>query len=529
MTDSTQVFDPGFRVTDSNGDPVSGAKIKFYAATTTTPRTVYSDSGLSSSLGSTVYCGSDGVPVASQGSSTEVLVYTGTTAYKVVITDSSDTEILTFDNIKGALDTSGFLTTSSTTTLSQPMVVKTSDYTIVAGDRGKVINANPTGGNITLTMTAATTLGDGFCAKIKHTGTANTVTLATSQTFAYAGITSTTLVLSVGETAEIVCDAAAFHLVTGLAAPIVPQPQGYLTLTSATPIIPTDVTAATTVYYTPFVGALVPIWNGARFMPTIFSELSLTLSSSHSASGIYDVFVFSNNGTLTLVTGPIWATVTAGSGARGTGAGTTQLTRTNGLWVNTVAMTGRNGVTTYSVSAGYATYLGSIFIDGTQGQVSCHRTFGQSRKWGVWNAFNRQPVILKAGDATASWNYTTATIRAANGSSSNSLTVFQGLAEEPIDLSHIATNNNTTSAQRAEIGIGYNSTSAYSGRLSSRQLYGASFADANPGTSHAPARYIAPPSLGTNVATALEYSTAGGTTTWYGTESNMLLTATWRG
>lgn len=529
MTDSTQVFDPGFRVTDSNGDPVSGAKIKFYAATTTTPRTVYSNSGLSSSLGSTVYCGSDGAPVASQGSATEVLVYTGTTAYKVVITDSSDAEILTFDNIQGALDTSGFLTTSSTTTLSQPMVVKTSDYTIVAGDRGKVINANPTGGNITLTMTAATTLGDGFSVKIKHSGTANTVTLSTSQTFAYQGITSTTLVLGVGETAEVVCDAAAFHIVTGLAAPVIPFPQGYLTPTSATPIIPTDVTSATTVYYTPLTGCLVPIWNGVRFIPTVFTELSLSLSSSHSANAIYDVFVFSNNGTLTLATGPVWSTVTAGSGARGTGAGTTQLTRTNGLYVNTVAMTGRNGVTTYSISASYATYLGSIYIDGTQGQVSCHRTYGQSRKWGVWNAYNRQTILLKAGDGTSSWNYTTATIRAANNSPANSITVFQGLAEEPIDISHVASNYNNGSAQRAEIGIGYNSTSAYSGRYASRQLGGAVFTEAAPGTSHGPARYLAPPSLGINTATALEYSGAAGTTVWHGTESNMLLTATWRG
>lgn len=529
MTDATAVFKPGFRVTDSNGDPVSGAKIKFYSAGTTTPRTVYSNSGLSSSLGSTVYCGSDGVPVASQGSSTEVMVYTGTTAYKVVITDSSDVEILTYDNIAGAIDTSSFLTTSSTSTLSQPVVVKTGDYTIVAGDRGKVINANPTGGNITLTMTAATTLGDGFCVKIKHSGTANTVTLATSQTFAYAGITSTTLVLNVGETAEIICDAAGFHLVTGIAAPVVPFPQGYLTPTSGTPVIPTDVTSATAIYYTPLTGVLVPIWNGVRFIPTVFSELTLTLSSSHSANGIYDVFIYSNNGTLTLVTGPVWTTTTAGAGARGTGAGTSQLTRTNGLYVNTVAMTGRNGVTTYSISAGYATYLGSIYIDGTQGQVSCHRTYGQSRKWGVWNAYNRQQILLKAGDSTASWTYTTATIRAANGSTANSLTVFQGLSEEVMDITHLASNLNNGSAVRSEMGIGYNSTTAYSGRYASRILGGAVFTESAPGTSFGQARYVAPPSLGVNVATALEYSAASGTTTWYGTEANMLLTASWRG
>jgi putative ABC transport system permease protein len=35
-------------------------------------------------------------------------------------------------------------------------------------------------------------------------------------------------------------------------------------------------------------------------------------------------------------------------------------------------------------------------MDGTNGQVTCHRSFGQSRKWGLWNAYNRRPLYLKA-------------------------------------------------------------------------------------------------------------------------------------
>jgi len=55
---------------------------------------------------------------------------------------------------------------------------------------------------------------------------------------------------------------------------------------------------------------------------------------------------------------------------------------------------------------------------------------------GVWNAWNRQPLYLKAGDSTASWNYDSATIRAANGASTNGLSVFCGLAEEPIQAAY---------------------------------------------------------------------------------------------
>ena len=47
---------------------------------------------------------------------------------------------------------------------------------------------------------------------------------------------------------------------------------------------------------------------------------------------------------------------------------------------------------------------------------------------------NRQPIILKAGDGTASWSYASGTIRPSNNAAANSLTVFQGLAEELYEI-----------------------------------------------------------------------------------------------
>jgi hypothetical protein len=120
-----------------------------------------------------------------------------------------------------------------------------------------------------------------------------------------------------------------------------------LTPTSGSPVITGDASASTAVYYEPFVGNLVPIYNGSTMTPTEFAALTLTLASQHVASSIYDVFVFSNSGAVTLVTGPAWSNVTAGSCARGTGASTTELTRIKGLYVNAVSMTARNGSTTY--------------------------------------------------------------------------------------------------------------------------------------------------------------------------------------
>jgi len=171
--------------------------------------------------------------------------------------------------------------------------------------------------------------------------------------------------------------------------PAVPPPQGRLTLVTATPVMTSDQVSKTAVYYTPYNGNLVPIYNGTSFTPIEFSELTLTLAAQHATNTIYDVFVWSESGVMTIGTGPAWDTSTAGSGDRGTGASTTEITRINGVLVNSVSATMRNSSTTYSVGANLATYVGSILIDGSAGQVTCHTSYGQSRKWSVWNAYNR--------------------------------------------------------------------------------------------------------------------------------------------
>jgi hypothetical protein len=158
---------------------------------------------------------------------------------------------------------------------------------------------------------------------------------------------------------------------------VVATPQGYLTVTTLTPFITSDTSGALAVYYTPLTGNLIPLWSGSLFIVSSFIELGLTLNSNHVANAIYDLFVFSNSGSLTLVTGPAWNTPTAGAGSRGTGAGTTELERLNGILVNKNAMTARNGATTYSVDARKATYVGSMFMDGSAGQVTCHRNWGR--------------------------------------------------------------------------------------------------------------------------------------------------------
>lgn len=297
---------------------------------------------------------------------------------------------------------------------------------------------------------------------------------------------------------------------------IVTVPQGYLTLTTATPVITGDVSAATSVYYTPYVGNLCPIWDGTQYNIHQFSELTLTLDANHLANSIYDVFITLDAGVPIVVTGPVWNTVTAGAGARGTGSGTTELERKNGLFTNKNSMTARNGATTYTVDANEATYVGSIYMDGSNGQISCHRTYGQNRKWGVWNCFNKNKIVLKAGDSNVSWLYTTATIRPAQGSTSNKVTAFCGLVEGQV-VSRLRNVVSPDNGGTAQIGVGWNSTTAMSGYASDRDSFGS-------GKAPLTAEYDVIPNVGINNVTALEVSNGTNATTYYGTELRMLLT-----
>lgn len=299
---------------------------------------------------------------------------------------------------------------------------------------------------------------------------------------------------------------------------IVSIPQGYLTLTSGTPIITSDVIAGTAVYYTPLIGNLVPIYDGTQFNATQFSELTLTLNSNHVANAIYDVFLFNNSGTLTIGTGPAWNTATAGSGARGAGAGTTEIVRVNGLQANRYDMTARNGATTYTVTANTGLFVGSIFIDASAGQVTCHRSVGQSRKWSVSNAYNRKPIRLQMQDSTSSWAYTTASIRQSRADATNNLQSFCCLAEDTIDVNFIqtVTSNNAS----VLIGVGVNSTSAYSGKVGQQSPNNIQIA------SDLKAAYIQAPALGANKFNCLE--TGGASGSFLGS-TGMLMTGAWWG
>lgn len=313
------------------------------------------------------------------------------------------------------------------------------------------------------------------------------------------------------------------------------EPQGYLTTSSNVNnvVITGDAIGATTLYYTPYNGNSCPLFNGTVFVPFVFTQQSLALTASQAAAGLYDVYGFLDGSTFRIGFGPSWAagsggSVTAGSCVRGTGVGGAAIQRQNGLWVNTAVMTMTNGVTTYSVAALRGTVLATVFIDSTQGQVTCHRTYGQSRKWGVWNFYNRMPVFLKAGDPNATWTGvdTSGVWRPANNNSANSFTYLCGLQEEVLYSSLAQIIKLVSTSGIAGIGMGLNSTSSPSG-MRLQQTFSMSSATSFQ-TMQTPILTSAP-LLGVNVITALEEgSTGAANTQFFGTENSMVLQGQWR-
>ncbi len=285
------------------------------------------------------------------------------------------------------------------------------------------------------------------------------------------------------------------------------MPQGRLTLQSVTPVMTTSQSGKTVIYYTSYSGNRIPIYNGTVMIPTAFSELANITTNGATGNagpaavannGNYDLFVWNNGGTPTLTRGPAWTSDTA----RGTGPGTSELQMIGGYWTNKNAIT--NGP-----AANLGTYVGTVRSDGsaqinfTFGGVTAN---GTQAILGVWNVYNRVTVRGFVGDNSASWSSSTAAWQAAHGSNSMRVSYVLGLAEEALFAEYGVPA--TTSGSNMSAGIGYDTTSAMSGRSNWASATGV-FAGYATGAHSAV-------DLGFHYMQAIEYAFSG-TVTWWGT------------
>ena len=146
--------------------------------------------------------------------------------------------------------------------------------------------------------------------------------------------------------------------------------EGRLTLSSGNGLPTTD-TTNTTLYYTPFSGNKISLYDTATNLWTLktFTEISLALAGT-AASTNYDVFIYNNAGTHTLEL-VAWASGTARL---------TALALQDGVYVKSGAANKR--------------FIGTIRTTtaGTTASTSDQRF--------VWNCFNQFPLFIDAADVT---------------------------------------------------------------------------------------------------------------------------------
>lgn len=258
-----------------------------------------------------------------------------------------------------------------------------------------------------------------------------------------------------------------------------------LSLTSGLAVTTSDVTGATTIYLTSYKGNRIalPATSTASVWAVFESaEVSLALGTL-TADKNYDVFAYWS-GSAVVLEALAWSSDTARA---------TALVRTKGVYLKTGALTRR--------------YIGTFRTTSTT------TTEDSLAKRFVWNAANRVPRAVSRTETTASWTYTTATFRQARASTSNQVAYVAGLAEDAVAVSLDVSMENSGTAAVVLSGIGVDSTSAASGSTGRVPLLTALTIQ----MSHS--EYVGAAQLGYHYLAWLEYSTASGTTTWYGSSA----------
>jgi hypothetical protein len=207
--------------------------------------------------------------------------------------------------------------------------------------------------------------------------------------------------------------------------------QGRLTLASGTPVPTADITGASaeTIYFTPYAGDKISLYDGANWRIYAFTEISADIPD---ATQMNDVFIYDNAGTLTLDI-VAWTNDTTRA---------TALAVQNGVYV-------KSGATN-------RIYLGSFYAT-TAGNGQSEDSI--AKRW-VWNYYNRVIRSMRVLETTASWTYTTnAAWRQARASTANQLDFVVGVSEDAVNA-RVTSRMTAPDATLREwgVGIGLDST-----------------------------------------------------------------------
>ncbi len=492
MATGTIMPSPVFTGFDSNGDPLSGGLLYTYVAGTTTAQTTYSDVGLTTANAN---------PVALSSAGRATVYLPPGQSFKFVLKTSAGATVWTTDNVSSIPTSTADLEVSGLAgeVITDRDVCYLSDGagSRTAGRWYKVdADLDYASSLATLIGVATSDMTTGEAGAFRLGGSVDGYSGLTAGAAYYAsatagGITATAptrkrAVAVAQSTTTIVLQPNAVPLETGVC-------DGRLTLTSGTPVTSSDVTVAGTIYFTPYRGNRVSLYNGTSWITYAFSERSLALTATSGKN--YDVFLYDNAGVLTLELSAAWTTDTTRADA---------LTTQDGVVVKSGSTTRR--------------YLGTIRASGS------NVTEDSYAKRFVWNHAHRAGRVLRVAEASNSWTYTTDTWRQMNGATTNQVEVVTGQVEDAIAV--------TTSVTGRNIGNGIHSNAI--GEDSTSSPHAACFRGMNTSGNYAPmtAHLGTVVPLGYHYYAALEISQATSTTTWFGDDGGSRglagIVASWR-
>lgn len=482
-------YSPRWRAIDANGNPMNGAILKFYEAGTSTPLPVYADVDGDTELGVEVDADGGGlfpeIFMAAQAykvelyTSAEVLVWSADDFFPPQVASAAGVTLLAVAGVTFAAGETAYMSDGSGVLNAGQMYKGDADLeyasatpmiyfavgAITAGNTGLFVSEGVVTGLSGLTPGAAYYLS----------GTAGAIATTPGTYRRYVGQARTTTELAIAtnppllqETLEVVepmikavCD-------------------GRLTLTSGTPVTPGNVTAAGTLYFTPYIGNQIAVYIGSRWVVQTFAEMSIAAPAA--ANQAYDVFYDYNDGTPQLVL-VAWTNLTTRA---------TALTKQDGVYVKTGDTQQR--------------FLGSVRT------VSASQFNDAEGLRHLSNYYHRVPRPLLRTETTTNWAYSTATIRQANASALNQVEVFVCVQELMLDLALVFSVVND-SAGESVAGIGEDSTTTFAAGAAA-QLEGTN-------------TYISAtavlrkyPAIGSHTYSWNEWAAGVGTSTWAGSTAD---------
>jgi hypothetical protein len=290
------------------------------------------------------------------------------------------------------------------------------------------------------------------------------------------------------------------------------EPKGRLTLTSNTPVMIADVVNSSNVYFTPYKGKSLDIFDGNSWKPYTFSELHLILdATNHVIGNIYDIYTFKDSGVIKIGAGPAWANSVAGSSSRGTGAGTTEIDKSQGLWTNSNQINLINNSVVYSnVAVNTALYVGSLYTTynaAASMQFNPGAASGGSNSYlALYNPYNKVSISSYSSESAGGFTTTNATPEPLNGSTHNRINVLDGLGDIFVELNWSSYVICPGGGVQSGIDVIRNAISGFGSNLTPRTQFN--------GLIILPGNNTWTPLLGFSYYQLLQF-TSGGTATYY--------------